>query len=60
LEDVCGDLKSVGEVEIVMTVAEDLTVAEYMKGKEAKGQNGIREEVENKKQERCVIIRGYS
>jgi hypothetical protein len=49
LEDVCGDLKGVAGVETVMTVVGDmitgakcLTVVEYMKGKEVKGRNGVR------------------
>jgi hypothetical protein len=53
-------LNNVGEVETVMTVAEDLTLVECMKGKEAKGRNGVRNYAKEGKQERCVIIGGYS
>jgi hypothetical protein len=60
LEDVYGDLKNVGEVETVMTVAEDLTVVECMKGKEAKGRNDVKNYAKEGKQERCVIVRGYN
>lgn len=60
-------MKDVGEVGTVMTGAGDmitgakhLSVVEYMKGKEAKGQNGVRNKAKKGKQERCVVMRGYS
>lgn len=60
-------MKDVGEVGTVMTVAGDvitvakcLTVVECMKEKGAKGRNGIRNKAKKGKQERCVVMRGYS
>jgi hypothetical protein len=69
LEDVYGDLKGMAGVVTVVTVVVDLTVVtvvvdltvvEYMKVKEAKDRNAVRNEVKEGKQERCITKRGYS
>ena len=53
-------MKDAAGVETVITGAEDLTLAEYMKGKEAKGRNGIKNKAKEGKHQPGVTTRGYN
>ena len=61
LEDVFGDLKDLAGVVDMKNAVENLTGVEYMKVKgEEATKNGIRNEAEEGKQQRCLVIRGHS
>jgi hypothetical protein len=62
LEDVFGDPKDLAGVEdMTNNAGENLTGVEYMKVKgEEATKNGIRNEAEEGKQQRCLVIRGHS